>query len=81
MNLGSNVQLYAAIHPAIQPTNQSTSQTKQEGVAPNWITYGIVFRLLMAQARVAEVQALLTQVRIGCMYNSWCIVYLFCPIK
>ena len=50
-------------------------------MAPNWITYGIVFRLLMAQARVAEVQALLTQVRIGCMYNSWCIVYLFCPIK
>lgn len=58
--------------PFNQPTNQSIPQTrtKQEGVAPNWITYGIVFRLLMAQARVAEVQALLTQVRIYVVY-AW----------
>ncbi len=31
-------------------------------MAPNWITYGIVYRLLMGPKRWADVQALLTQV-------------------
>lgn len=54
-------------------TKSPTTQMKQEGVAPNWITYGIVYRLLMGQNRVAEAQALLTQVRI-CIYP-----YFFLP--